>query len=137
VTCGIAILKYRLYEIDRIIRRTAAYALLTAVLVAIYAVRVVGVGTALGSTNDPVLIAGSTLLVAALFRPLQRRIQAFLDRRFARRRYDAAGILATFSARLRDEVQLDDVRGLLQGAVVETVRPSSVGLWLKDPAPID
>jgi hypothetical protein len=137
VTCGIAILKYRLYEIDRIIRRTAAYALLTAVLVAIYAVLVVGVGTALGSTNDPVLIAGSTLLVAALFRPLQRRIQAFLDRRFARRRYDAAGILATFSARLRDEVQLDDVRGLLQGAVVETVRPSSVGLWLKDPAPID
>jgi hypothetical protein len=134
-TCAIAILKYRLYDIDRIIRRTVLYGALTAILVAIYAVLVVGIGTALGRTNDPLLIAGATLLVAAMVRPLRRRIQAFLDRRFARRRYDAAGILATFSARLRDEVDLDDVRGLLQGAVVETVRPARVGIWIKDPSP--
>jgi hypothetical protein len=136
VTCAIAILKYRLYDIDRIIRRTALYGLLTAILVAIYAVLVVGIGTALGRTNDPLLIAGSTLLVAAMVRPLRRRIQAFLDRRFARRRYDAVGILATFSARLRDEVDLDDVRGLLRGAVVETVRPAQVGIWIRDQAPL-
>ncbi|HXJ62898.1 MAG TPA: hypothetical protein VNN79_04005 [Actinomycetota bacterium] len=132
ITCGIAILKYRLYDIDRIIRRTALYGVLTAILVAIYAVLVVGIGSALGNTNDPLLIAGATLLVAALVRPLRRRIQAFLDRRFARRRYDAAGVLATFSARLRDEIDLDDVRGLLQGAVVDTVRPARVGIWLKE-----
>jgi hypothetical protein len=131
VSCGVAILKYRLYEIDRIIRRTATYGLLTAVLVGIYAALVVGVGSALGTTNDPFLIAGSTLLVAALVGPLRRRIQLFLDRRFARRRYDAAGILATFSSGLRDEVDLDDVRGLLRRAVVETVRPARVGIWIK------
>ncbi len=135
VTCAIAILKYRLYDIDRIIRRTVAYGLLTAILVAIYAVLVVGIGTALGRTSDPLLIAGSTLLVAAMVRPLRRRIQGFLDRRFARRRYDAAGILATFSARLRDEVDLDDVQGLLRGAVVDTVRPAQVGIWIRgDPS---
>ena len=132
LSCGIAILKYRLYDIDRVIRRTALYGLLTVILVAIYVALVVGIGSALGRTNDPLLIAGSTLLVAALVRPLRRRIQTFLDRRFSRRRYDAAGILATFSARLRDQVDLDDVRGLLQGAVVDTVRPAQVGIWIKN-----
>jgi hypothetical protein len=129
---AIAVLKYRLYEIDRVIRRTVLYGLLTVILVSIYAALVVGVGSALGQTNDPLLIAGSTLLVAALFRPLRRRIQTFLDRRFARRRYDAAGILAAFSARLRDQVDLDDVQRLLQGVIAESVRPTQVGIWIKD-----
>jgi hypothetical protein len=134
VTCGIAILRYRLYEIDRIIRRTAVYGLVTAVLVGLYAALVVGVGSAVGNTRNPFLIAGSTLLVAALVGPVRRRIQRFIDRRFSRRRYDAERILATFSTRLRDEVDLDDVRGLLRGAVVETVRPDRVGIWIRKDA---
>ena len=113
VGVGMAVLRYRLYDIGRIVNRTIVYALLTAVLVGLYAVIVVGIGTVLGRRSSPVLIAGATLVVAALAGPARRRIQTLIDRRFYRRRYDAERVLAEFGARLRDEVDVDELRRLL------------------------
>jgi hypothetical protein len=131
VGVGIAVLRYRLYEIGRLVNRTIVYALLTTVLVALYAVLVVGIGTALGRTSSPLLIAGATLVVAGAAGPLRRRIQALIDRRFYRRRYDAERTLAAFGARLRDEVDLEELRALLQRAADETVQPATVAVWIR------
>ena len=131
VGVGIAVLRYRLYDIGRLVNRTIVYALVTTVLVALYAVLVVGIGTALGRTSSPVLIAGATLVVAAAAGPLRRRIQALIDRRFYRRRYDAERTLAEFGARLRDQVDPEELRALLRRAADETVQPASVAVWIR------
>jgi MFS family permease len=131
ISIGLAILRYRLFDIDRLISRTIAYSLLTAILVGVYALIVVGVGTATGRSDNPVLIAGATLAVAALFRPARRRIQAVIDRRLYRRRYDAERVLGTFASRLRDELDLTTLSGELQAVVAQAVQPSLVGVWIR------
>jgi hypothetical protein len=131
VGVGIAVLRYRLYEIGRLVNRTIVYALLTAVLVALYAVLVVGIGTAIGRTTSPVLIAGATLVVAAAAGPLRRWIQSLIDRRFYRQRYDSERTLAEFGIRLRDEVDVDELRTLLRHAAERTVRPAAVSVWIR------
>jgi len=130
-TVGLAILKFRLYDIDRIINRTLVYGGLTLLLGGLYAGLAVGLGSIAGSQNS-LVIAGSTLIVAALFRPARRRIQGFIDRRFYRRKYDAVRTLETFGVRLRDEVDLDELSGHLVGVVHETMQPAHVSLWLRE-----
>ncbi len=136
VAAGIAILRYRLYDIDIIINRTLVYGSLTAALALAYLGSVVSLQYAfrvLTSGNSQLAIVASTLLIAALFNPLRRRLQASVDRRFYRDKYDARKTLEAFSAKLRDEVDLDDLTGELTGAVRDTVRPAYVSLWLKEP----
>jgi hypothetical protein len=129
---GAAILRYRLYDIDRIISRTLAYGLLTLLLGLGYAAVVLGLGQLLGRQSS-LVVAAATLAVAALFQPARRRIQAAVDRRFDRRRYDAARTIAAFSARLRQEVDLDALTGELLAVVQETMQPTRASLWLRPP----
>ena len=110
IACLVSITRYRLYDIDRLISRTVAYSAVTVVLVAVYAVIVVGVGALTGRNDSPVLIAGATLAVAALVRPVLRRVKGAVDRRFYRRRYDAQRALEVFAATLRDQTALEQVR---------------------------
>jgi hypothetical protein len=138
VAMGIAIFRYRLYEIDLIINRTLVYAPLTALLVALYFGAIVllqSVFVALTGEQSTLAVVASTLLIAALFTPLRRRIQTVIDRRFYRRKYDAAKTLEAFSAKLRDETDLDALSEDLVGVVGETMQPEHVSLWLHpDPA---
>lgn len=132
---GIAILRYRLYDIDIIVNRALVYSALTAVSALLYLVGVVGIGSVIqdvtGRENDSVVVAATTLGVAAAFRPARVRIQSFIDRRFYRRRYDAAAALASFSARLRDEVDLDAISVHLVESVQATMQPERTFLWLR------
>ena len=133
ISVGIAVLRYRLYEIDRIVSRTLVYGSLTLILGAAYAGLVLG-GQALFSSfagGSNLAIAGSTLVVAALFLPLRGRVQQFVDRRFYRRRYDARRTLEAFGARLREEVDLELLAADLRGVVEETMQPRQVSLWLR------
>jgi hypothetical protein len=132
ISIGIAILRYRLYDVDRLISRTLTYFLLTALLVAVYAAVVVGIGTVTGRSNNPLLIAGATLLVAGLFGPARRRIQAVIDRRLYRRRYDAERVLGEFASRLRDELDLDALANELGAAAASAVQPATMGVWIRD-----
>ncbi|HVM35220.1 MAG TPA: hypothetical protein VM784_07750 [Actinomycetota bacterium] len=129
---GIAILKYRLYDIDVIVNRTLVYAALTAVLVAAYAAGVLLFRTILDPVtgDNDVAIAASTLAVAALFGPARRRIQAFIDHRFYRSRYDAQQTLETFATRLRDELDLDALASEVLTVIGSTMQPAHAGLWL-------
>jgi hypothetical protein len=136
VSCGVAILRYRLYDIDLIINRTLVYGALTASLGAIYAALIVVAQTLVlevGTTEElpGLVIAASTLAVAAVFQPLRTRIQGFIDRRFYRHKYDAARTLEEFSARLRDQVNLEALTRELLGVVQNTMQPAHVSLWLK------
>jgi hypothetical protein len=134
ISVGVAILRYRLYDIDVLINRTLVYGPLSAALAATYFAVVVVLGAALRPLTDgsEVAVALSTLLVLALFAPLRRRIQAAVDRRFFRSRYDAAHTLDAFGARLRDEVDLDSVRADLLDVVRDTVRPAHASVWLRE-----
>ena len=127
---GAAVLRYRLYDLDRIISRTLAYALLTLLLGGGYAALVLGLGQLLGRDSS-LVVAAATLAVAALFQPARRRVQALVDRRFNRRRHDAAHTIATFSTRLRDQVDLTTLTSELLMVVDQTMQPTRASLWLR------
>jgi hypothetical protein len=127
---GAAILRYRLYDLDRIISRTLAYALLTVLLGGGYAAVVLGLGQLLGRDSS-LVVAGATLAVAAAFQPARRRVQELVDRRFNRSRYDAARTITAFAARLRQQVDLDTLTAELLAVVDQTMQPASASLWLR------
>ena len=133
ISMAIAILRHRLFDIDRLIRRTIVYACLTASLAGLYYVAVV-VGFEIiigdGESAPPIVVAGATLILAALFRPVRARIQSSVDRRFNRRRYDAELAIESFSSRLRSELDLDALRVELESIVRSTMEPRQVSLWL-------
>jgi hypothetical protein len=134
IAAGIAVLRYRLYDIDRLINRTLVYGLLTAILGLGYAAAVLVLGELFGGIGgEPPswAVAGVTLAVAALFQPARRRIQAVVDRRFNRRKYHAARTVEAFSARLRDEVDLDALSAELLAVVDQTMQPTRASLWLR------
>jgi hypothetical protein len=131
---GAAILRYRLYDLDRIISRTLAYGLLTLLLGGGYAVVALGLGQLLGQGSS-LVVAGATLAMAAVFQPARRRIQRAVDRRFNRRRHDAARIIEGFGARLRDQVELDTLTAELLAVLDQTMQPTRVSVWLRPHVP--
>jgi hypothetical protein len=135
VAIGVALLRYHLFDIDRLINRTLVYGLLTAILGLVYVGGVVVFSQVLNpaSGDTELAVAASTLVVAALFQPLRRRFQAAVDRRFNRQRYDAARTVEAFSARLRDEIDLDTLSAELLAVVDQTVQPTHASLWLRPP----
>jgi hypothetical protein len=137
VSMAVAILRYRLWEIDALISRTLVYGSLTVSLAAIYLGSVVGLqslSVAVTGQHSDLATAVATLVVAAIFNPWRRSVRDFIDRRFYRHKYDAVRTLAGFSARLRDEVDIDQLTGDLAAVVNETVQPASISLWLLHPA---
>ena len=135
---GLAILRYRLYDIDRLLNRAVVYATLTAVLGLGYAAAVLVLGQLFGGVGERTpswAVAGATLAVAALFQPARHRIQQTVDRRFNRRRYDVARTIEEFSTRLRDQIDLDTLTGELLAVVDQTTQPTQVSLWLRPSPP--
>jgi hypothetical protein len=139
LSIAVAVLRYHLYEIDTLINRTLVYGSLTAMLVALYFVGIVVLQrffVLLTGQQSTLAVVASTLLIAALFTPLRRRIQSFIDRRFYRKKYDARNTLETFSATLQEETNLDAVSDDLVGVVRETMQPAHVSLWLRPDTPL-
>jgi hypothetical protein len=134
VSMGVAILKYRLYDIDRILSRTVAYAIITGLLVGVYAGLVLLATQVLGFASTWA-VAASTLAAAALFSPLRRRVQGLVDRRFNRARYNADRTVAVFAARLQDAVDLDTVHADLLSTVSASLQPAHLSVWLPERAP--
>src|SRR6266704_4334983 len=137
LSLAIAILRYRLWDVDVLINKTLVYGLLTGTLVAVYAGCIVGLQALLQGLfhqTSEIAIVVSTLLIAALFHPLRQRIQLVIDRRFYRRKYDAARTLAAFCATLHQEVDLNELSEQLVAVVQETMQPSHISLWLRPPA---
>jgi hypothetical protein len=135
VCIGVAILKYRLYEIDRIISRTLAYAIVTGLLVGLYAGLVL-LATEVLTLKSPVAVAVATLATAALFNPVRRGVQRIVDRRFNRARYDAERTVDAFAAGLQGAVDLDSVRDGLVGVVDRALEPAHVSVWVRDRGPV-
>jgi hypothetical protein len=138
VAVGVAILRYQLYDIDRLISRALVYATLTVILGLGYGGLVLALGQLFGRVGERIpswAVAGATLAVAALFQPARRRVQAVVDRRFNRRRYDAAKTIEAFSTRLRDQIDLDTLSTELLAIVDQTTEPTRVSLWLRPSAP--
>jgi hypothetical protein len=135
VAVGIAVLKHRLYDIDVIINRALVYVLLTTLLALVYVGGVVGVGGVVrgvtGDADNSLIIVATTLVIAGLFRPARTRIQSFIDRRFYRHKYDAARTVESFSARLRSEIDLDDLCADLLETVGRTMQPAQISIWLR------
>ena len=134
ICIGMAIFRYRLWDIDLIIRRTLQYSLLTALLATVYFGSIVLLQTIFGSVagdQSPAVIVLSTLLIAALFTPLRRRVQALIDRRFYRKKYDAQRVLAAFAITARDETDLDSLTAEMQRVMQETMQPVGVNVWLR------
>ena len=131
VACVVAVLRYRLYDIDRLISRTLAYAIVTGLLVGVYAGLVL-LATRVLPLHTPVAVAGSTLVAAALFSPLRRRVQLRVDRRFNRARYDADQVVAAFAGRLKDTVNLDSVRDDLASVVHQALEPTVMSVWINE-----
>jgi hypothetical protein len=133
IAIGVAILRHRLYDIDRIISRTVSYGAVTGILAVVFVGTILVSQTVLASffSGSSVAVAASTLVVAALFQPLRRRVQGVVDRRFNRARYDAERTVAAFGARLRDEVDLANLNAEVRQVVAATVAPVSVGLWIR------
>ena len=129
VSIGVAVLKYRLFDIDRIISRTLAYAVVTGLLVGLYAGLVL-LATQVLRVHTPVAVAAATLAAAALFNPVRRRVQRRVDRRFNRARYDADQMVAVFAARLKDTVDLDSVRADLASVASQALEPAHVSVWI-------
>jgi hypothetical protein len=129
---GVAVLRYRLYDIDRLINRTLVYGLLTLLLGGGYAAVALVLGQLAGQDSS-LAVAGATLAVAALFQPARRRIQQVVDRRFNRRRHDATRVIEEFGARLRDQVDLDTLTGELLAVTTQTMQPTRASLWLRPP----
>jgi hypothetical protein len=130
LSIGVGILRYRLYEIDRLVSRTLAYAILTGLLVGVF-IGLVALSTDTLALSGRVGVAASTLAAAALFNPLRVRIQRLVDRRFNRARYDAEATVAEFTARLRDAVEIDAIRADLLDAVNRAVQPTHASVWIK------
>jgi hypothetical protein len=127
---AVAVLRYRLWDLDRLVSRTVTYTAVTVLLVVPYLLVVPAAGR-LAEGSGSLAVAAATLTVAALFQPLRRRVQDLVDRRFNRRRYDAARTLDGFAARLRDQVDLDALHGELLGVVDQTMQPTQASLWLR------
>jgi hypothetical protein len=135
---GVAVLRYRLYEIDRLISRTIGWGVLTVILGAVFVGLVLGLQALLApfTGSNELAVAGSTLLVFSLFQPVRRRVQALVDRRFNRSRYDAQVAADAFSERLRDEVDLEILQRSLVTLVEATLEPTTTSLWLRDPGTV-
>jgi hypothetical protein len=129
VSIGVAVLRYRLFDIDRIVSRTLAYAIVTGLLVGVYAGLVL-LTTQVFGFHTPVAVAASTLAAAALFTPVRRRVQRVVDRRFNRARYDAETTVSAFADRLKDAVNLDAVRDDLAGTVHSALEPAHLSVWV-------
>jgi hypothetical protein len=131
IALGMAILRFRLYEIDRLVSRTVSYATLGALLAGAFYIGVIGIQALFGASND-LAVAGTTLAVAALFDPLRRRLQHLMDRRFNRRKFDAEQVAESFSVRMSSTTDTDDLASDLTATLERTLAPSSIGIWIRD-----